>query len=133
MPDVALGYASPPSTRGTHRSDELNVNKLAERILLAVVPPSMVHPLSQDFDWWLCAICFLSGHIEVVDEYDACHPQGRAKHALAALVQLRIDNVLRLSRGVMEHGRIPFNFGCHPSQHLSKFKQKGDIFWCSAP
>lgn len=106
MPDVALGYACSPSTRRTHRSDELDVNKLAERILLAVVPPSMIHPLSQNFDWWLCAIRLLSGHVEVVDEDDACHPQRRAEHALAALVKLRIDYVLCLLRENTAHGRF---------------------------
>lgn len=106
MPDIALGYACAPSTRRTHRSDKLYVNKLAERILLAVVPPSMVHPLSQNFDWWLCAIRFLSGHVEVVDEDNARHPQRRAEHTLAALVELRIDYVLRLSGENMPYGRM---------------------------
>lgn len=120
MPNVALGYACAPPTRRTHRSNELYVNKLAERILLAVVPPSMVHPLSQDFDWWLCAIRFLSGHVEVVDEYNACHPQRGAEDTLASLVQLRIDDILRLSWENMAYARIIFNFGFSPSQYLSK-------------
>lgn len=74
MTYVALGDARASSTRRAHRSDKLDVDKLAERILLAIVPTSMVHPLPQYFDRWLCAVRLLSWHVEVVDEYDTRHP-----------------------------------------------------------
>lgn len=78
MPDVALGYACTSSTWWSHRSNKLDVDELAERVLLAVVPSSVVHPLPKDFDGWLGAIRLLGGHVKVVHEDDACHPQRRA-------------------------------------------------------
>lgn len=78
MPHVSLGYACASSTRWPHRSNKLDVDELAECILLAVVPSSVVHPLSKDFDGRLSAIRLLGGHVQVVHEDDTCHPQRRA-------------------------------------------------------
>lgn len=99
MPNVALGYTCASSTRRAHGSDKLHVDKLPECILLAVVPSPMVHPLPQYFNWWLCAVCLLRGHVEVIYEDDARNSQRRAKHAFAALVELGIDGVLSLRKG----------------------------------
>lgn len=104
MPNVALSYTCAASARRAHGSDKLHVDKLPECVLLAVVPSSMVHPLPQYFNWWLCAVCLLRGHVEVIYEDDASDSQRRAKHAFAALVELRIDGVLSLHMGKPLYG-----------------------------
>lgn len=71
VPNVALSYTCASSPRRAHGGDKLHVDKLPERVLLAVVPSSMVHPLPQYFYWWLCAVCLLRGHVEVIYEDDA--------------------------------------------------------------
>lgn len=116
VPDVALGNTCSPSTRWAHRSHELHVDELAEGVLLAVVPASVVHPLTQNFDRWLCAVRLLGGHVKVVYEDDACHPQRRAEHTLAALVKLRIDNVLRLCGETTRRGGNRAKSGSYRAQ-----------------
>lgn len=106
MTDVALGYARASSTWRAHGSHELDVNKLAEGVFLAIIPPPMVHPLSQDFDRWLRAIGLLGGHVEVVDEDNTRHPQRRAKDPLAAFIKLRVDDVLCLSEQTAKEGEV---------------------------
>lgn len=50
---------------------------------LAVIPAAVVHPLAQQLDGWLGAICLQGWHIQVIDEEDEVAPQGRPKHTLS--------------------------------------------------
>jgi len=96
MADVALRDASAATTGRAHSRDELHVHDLVERQFLAVVPAFVVHPLAQDLNRWLGAICLLGRHVEVVHEDDALRVQRWAVHTLAAPVHLAVNDVLRL-------------------------------------
>ena len=51
--------------------------------VLAVVPVSVVDPLSQQLDGRLCAVLLLGRHVQVVDKHDALLAQRRSVHAFA--------------------------------------------------
>lgn len=96
--DVALGDEGAASAGRAHGGDELDVDELPVHGLRTVVPARVVHPLAQDLDRRLGAVLFLRGHVQVVDHDDALLADGRPDHALAPLVELRVDDVLGLVR-----------------------------------
>ena len=100
------------STAGwSHRCDELYVQQRSEGELLAIVPATVVHPLSQDLDWWLSTIHLNLWHVHIVDKDHHLLSNRRTKNSLASLVELTINDVLghvgtRLRREVTEHGAV---------------------------
>eukprot|EP00976_Prorocentrum_cordatum_P063720 1177194-Prorocentrum_minimum.AAC.11 len=63
VPEVSVGDAGPPPPRGSHGRYKLDVHQRAERQLLAVVPPAVVHILAEQFDGRLRAIHLHGGHV----------------------------------------------------------------------
>ena len=59
----------------------------------------MIHKLAEQLNRRLRAIRLEGGHVEIVDEDDAPLAHGRAEDALTPLVELAVDNVLRLVGG----------------------------------
>jgi hypothetical protein len=85
-----------PAARRAHRADEREVDEAAERVLFAVVPARVIHPLAQQLDRRLRAVHLELRHVQIVDEDDGALPHRRAVHALPPLVELGVDDVLRL-------------------------------------
>ena len=85
-----------PAAGRAHGRDEREVDQLAEDELLAVVPAAVVHPLAQDLNGRLRAVRFERGHVEIIDEDDGALADRRAEDALLALIELGVDDVLRL-------------------------------------
>ena len=71
---------------------------LSERMLVifAIVPASLVHELTQDFNWWLGTILFNLRHIQIINKDDSTFRVRWSEHTLSPLFQLRIDNILNL-------------------------------------
>jgi len=65
-----LGDNSSSTARWAHSRTHNKVNNSEPRLFLviAVVPASESHELTNKFDWWLSAILFFLWHVEVVDE-----------------------------------------------------------------
>jgi hypothetical protein len=86
-------------TRRTHGAKKANVDELPERAdFLTIVPPSVVHVLSDELEWGLRPVLLLHRHVEIVNEHDGLLAYTWSVHSLATLVKLRIDHVLRLIR-----------------------------------
>mmetsp|Transcript_24763 Transcript_24763/g.85438 ORF Transcript_24763/g.85438 Transcript_24763/m.85438 type:complete len:233 (-) Transcript_24763:151-849(-) len=96
--DVALRDLRAAAAGRPHGGDELDVDELAERILVAVVPSSVVHPLSEDLNGRLSPVLLLRRHVQIVHEDDARLAQRRPEDALAPLLELGVDDVLGLVR-----------------------------------
>mmetsp|Transcript_1732 Transcript_1732/g.3680 ORF Transcript_1732/g.3680 Transcript_1732/m.3680 type:complete len:522 (-) Transcript_1732:230-1795(-) len=79
-----------------HAGDEDQVDDSPPLDLLPIPPASPVHPLPQDLDGGLSPVGLLGRHVEVVNEDHELLPQGGAKHSLPPLVDLPVDDVLRL-------------------------------------
>ena len=61
----------PTSSRGTHRTQECDVDQGAEGTdCFAVVPPRVIHELSDQLDRRLGPVCLEGGHVQVIDEED---------------------------------------------------------------
>mmetsp|Transcript_23989 Transcript_23989/g.77974 ORF Transcript_23989/g.77974 Transcript_23989/m.77974 type:complete len:397 (-) Transcript_23989:780-1970(-) len=83
-----------------HATDELDVHNLAEGARRTpLVPTLVVHPLTQQLDRRLRKVFLTHRHIHIVDEHDILFAGRRTEDALAALVHLAIDEVLRLVGG----------------------------------
>ena len=74
-------------------------NKLARQHQLVTrrlgAPSCMVHVLAQQLNGWLSSILLHLRHVEVINQYDLLLAYGRSIHALAPLLQLAINDVLR--------------------------------------
>ena len=73
-----------------------HIRKLQFRVVLLVIPVSVVHPLSQQLNGRLSTVLLLSWHVEVVHKHHTPPPHGRAIHTLPAAVKLAHDDVLGL-------------------------------------
>jgi hypothetical protein len=58
-------------------------------------PAPVVHPLAQQLNGRLREVLFALGHVEVVHEHHVALARGRPEHALAPLVHLGVQDVLR--------------------------------------
>ena len=61
---------------------------------LSVVPASVVHPLTQQFNWGLGPVSFEHGHVEVVDVEHCVLAQGWGEYSLPTLVKFAVYEVL---------------------------------------
>lgn len=79
----------PSSARRTHRAHEPNVYeppKLTNSF--AIVPPSVVHPLSQQLYGRLGTVDLQRRHVEIVNEEDELLAKWRTEYALSTFVEL---------------------------------------------
>jgi|LakMenEpi03Aug12_release.lakeMendotaPanAssembly.Ray.scaffolds.fasta_scaffold1198429_1 hypothetical protein len=65
-------------------------------VIFAIIPASLVHELTQDFDWWLCTILFNLRHIQIINKDDSSFWVRRSENTLSSLFKLRINDVLHL-------------------------------------
>lgn len=82
----SLTDVSTTTTRLTHSSHNLKVADEVLDNLGAIVPETVVDPLTEQLDWGLSAESLLLGHIEVINEADSLE-----------LGTLRLESVLRTS------------------------------------
>lgn len=94
----SLGDHTSASTWGTHCSYEDDIFNSLPRTLfiLAVVPTSVVHPLSQKFERGLSTVVFLLWHIQIINENDELLANRGSIHSLSSLFELIIKIVLSL-------------------------------------
>mmetsp|Transcript_74192 Transcript_74192/g.176934 ORF Transcript_74192/g.176934 Transcript_74192/m.176934 type:complete len:776 (-) Transcript_74192:1206-3533(-) len=93
---VAARQKGPACTRRAHGANEDQVHQVPELGALPIVPTTGVHPLPQQLDGRLRVVLLLGRHVHVVDEQEALLSKGWAIRSLLALVQLAIDDILRL-------------------------------------
>mmetsp|Transcript_27981 Transcript_27981/g.68358 ORF Transcript_27981/g.68358 Transcript_27981/m.68358 type:complete len:434 (+) Transcript_27981:5687-6988(+) len=98
-PEEARGDEGAAAAGGAHRAHVHHVDNVAEGLFLEIVPPVVVHELPEDLDGRLRAVDLLCGHVEVVDKDNSLLAHGGPVDALAALVELGVNDVLRLQRG----------------------------------
>ena len=99
--EVALetrGDETLTTTWGAHSCDYHGVNDVSERmlVLLPIIPSPLINHLSQYLNGRLCAIILFLGHVKIVYEYDAFHPELWPEVILPPLVDLQIYYVLNL-------------------------------------
>mmetsp|Transcript_37405 Transcript_37405/g.96744 ORF Transcript_37405/g.96744 Transcript_37405/m.96744 type:complete len:566 (-) Transcript_37405:572-2269(-) len=100
---VAVSDVILAATRRAHRSQHADVNEVAELPALAIVPAvaegRQDEHLTQDLDRRLGPILLLERHVEVINEDQHLFARRWAKGALLPLVELAVDDILRLVRG----------------------------------
>mmetsp|Transcript_8240 Transcript_8240/g.18063 ORF Transcript_8240/g.18063 Transcript_8240/m.18063 type:complete len:649 (-) Transcript_8240:407-2353(-) len=96
VPVEAGRHVVAPAPGGPAGHHEYHIDDPPELQRLAVIPAHVVEPLAQDLDGRLRAVLLLHGHIDVVHEDDELLARRGPVHALAALLRLRVDQVLRL-------------------------------------
>ena len=78
--------------------------------VFVIVPTTLSHELSQDFDWWLGPIFFFLWHIKIVNKDDTFHTKTWTENTSSNLVKLVVNNVLNL---VAVSLRTETNLNCH--------------------
>ncbi len=91
-----LSQYTSATTWWAHRRDEDNVLDLHVFLSKSIVPALMVHPLTEELNWWLCAILFLLGHVEIINEENELLADGRAVNTFSSLFKLCIHSILSL-------------------------------------
>lgn len=66
-------------------------NKLLPDTLVDHSPATAIEPLTEQLDRRLCAVEFLCGHVDVIDEQNEFLAGGGTEHALPPLLALAID------------------------------------------
>mmetsp|Transcript_23983 Transcript_23983/g.77932 ORF Transcript_23983/g.77932 Transcript_23983/m.77932 type:complete len:340 (-) Transcript_23983:1609-2628(-) len=104
VPHVSSGDGVAPAPGRPAGAHELHIHHLAE-LVLAVVPPAVVHVLPKQLDRGLRAIHFQGWHVEIVNHDDLRLARRGSVDALAALVEFRVDEVLsHVGRGARGEG-----------------------------
>lgn len=70
MPDITHRDNVSATNRREHSSHKIDSAKVFEFLGVKVIPSSVVHPLSQEFDWRLSSIFFFLRHVEIVNKDD---------------------------------------------------------------
>jgi hypothetical protein len=65
-------------------------------VCLDVVPSTVVHPLTKQFNWRLGTVLFLLRHVKVINEDDVLLARGWTKAAFLSSAHSAINNVLGL-------------------------------------
>jgi hypothetical protein len=94
MSDVSVSDIVPASAWWPHGCTELNVHQLPEKEQLAIIPPGVIHVLTQQFNGWLGSIRLHLRHVEVVHKDHTALANWRTKLTLPSLVKLPIYNIL---------------------------------------
>ena len=94
----ALTDDAAATTGRAHRSHQLHVQNVAPRLLLPVVPATVVHPLPQQLQRRLAAEQVLLWHVQVVDEGHQLAASGRAQLVLRTPLQHALQDLLRDQR-----------------------------------
>lgn len=86
------------TTWWTHGTNKVRVNDVSEwmRVILSIVPATLVLVLSKNFDWWLSSVLLNFRHVEIIDEDNASLSEAWAEMTLSNLTQLSIDDILNL-------------------------------------
>ena len=92
----AVGHDLSAAARRPHGAHHRHVDDLVPLDQLSVPPAAMAEPEAQDLNGRLRAVRLAQGHVDVVNEDDVLLARGRAVDALAPLVELGIEHVLRL-------------------------------------
>lgn len=97
MPHIAVGDRVSTNARRTHRSAEFHVlNKLEFLLSNYIIPPAVVHPLTEQLDWRLSTIFLPARHVQVINENNILHIWRWTKTALFPSVHATINNILSL-------------------------------------
>jgi hypothetical protein len=64
--------------------------------LCSIIPSLVVHPLSKDFNWWLCTILFLLWHVQIINEDDESLTCWWAINTFSSFFDFRINCILCL-------------------------------------
>lgn len=91
--DVGLACSREP-----HSTDEHGVNECSEWmfVILQIVPPTLLHHLSQDFDSRLRTEFLELRHVQIVNKDDHLHAESGTKDSLSSLLEFSIDDILHL-------------------------------------
>jgi len=91
------------STGRAHSSYETDLCCLAEVFidLCEIVPTTVIHPLSEQFDWWLGAVSLRLGHVEIVNKNNAMLAERRAVNTLPLLLHGAVNDALSLECGCL--------------------------------
>mmetsp|Transcript_85796 Transcript_85796/g.228678 ORF Transcript_85796/g.228678 Transcript_85796/m.228678 type:complete len:356 (-) Transcript_85796:4264-5331(-) len=96
MPRHARCDGITAAARRAHGGDEDKVDDLTELQRFPVIPPAVIHPLPQQLNGRLRKVLLARRHVEVVNHDHEARARGRAKDALASLIHLSVEQVLRL-------------------------------------
>ena len=97
VPEHPIAHRVATTARRAHATHDDHVLQRPERARgMALVPAAVVHPLPQKFDGRLGEILLAHRHVKIVDEDGVLLTHRRPEHALAPLVHLRVEEVLRL-------------------------------------
>ena len=97
MTHISVGDWITTDARWAHRSAESDVLDLFELLVcLDVVPSTVVHPLTKQFNWRLGTVLLLLWHVEIINKDDKLLARGWTKAALLSSAHFTINNILGL-------------------------------------
>jgi len=93
-----LGKGGSTTARWSHSRNEDDILDPHERLLLfgSVVPSLMIHPLSDELDWWLGTILFLLWHVQIINENDEPLAGWWTINTFSSLLELLVEGLLGL-------------------------------------
>lgn len=96
LPDYSGSDMGPPSSRLPQSSQQQDILNLHELLVLPVVPPIMVHKLSQQFNRWLGLVLLFLGHVEIINKNDVLLANWGSIDSSLDLLKFEINGVLSL-------------------------------------
>ena len=97
MAHISVGDWITTDARWAHRSAESDVLDLFKLLVcLDVVPSTVVHPLTKQFNWRLGTVLLLLWHVEIINKDDKLLARGWTKAALLSSAHFTINNILGL-------------------------------------
>lgn len=65
-------------------------------LVFVIIPTTLCHKLSQNFDWRLGTVFFFLWHIKIIDKDDTFHTKTWTVNTSSDLVKFQVNNILNL-------------------------------------
>jgi hypothetical protein len=96
MPYEPVGNEGPSTSWGSHSYKHQKILEFHELEGLPIVPSTMIKILPNEFNWGLCTISLLFGHVQIINKHNAFFTDRWPIVTLSPFLHLAVYRVLGL-------------------------------------